>query len=103
MSSFARFFREHLKRFLPLIIGGSLMLTLAGACQGLLIGILRFVFEDNLNISGGADPGGLAKVVGEIRAIPTTLIIGRDGKVARAWAGFSPGRLEKELKAELAR
>ena len=50
-----------------------------------------------------ADPGGLAKVVGEIRAIPTTLIIGRDGKVARAWAGFSPGRLEKELKAELAR
>ena len=60
MSSFIRFFREHLKRFLPLIAGGSLLLTLAGACQGLLIGILRFVFEDNLNISGGADPGGLA-------------------------------------------
>ena len=29
MGSFLRFFREHLKRFLPLIIGGSLLLTLA--------------------------------------------------------------------------
>jgi len=61
MSSFLRFFREHLKRFLPLILGGSLLLTLAGACQGLLIGILRFVFEDNLNLGGGAgDRTGLA-------------------------------------------
>ena len=37
-----------MNRFLPTIIGGSLLLTLAGACQGLLIGILRFVFEDTL-------------------------------------------------------
>jgi subfamily B ATP-binding cassette protein MsbA len=56
MSSFLRFFREHLKRFLPLIIGGSLLLTLAGACQGLLIGILRFVFEDSLAMGGGTSP-----------------------------------------------
>jgi len=60
MSSFLRFFREHLKRFLPLIIGGSFLLTLAGACQGILIGILRFVFEDSLAMGGGstaATPG----------------------------------------------
>ena len=50
-----------------------------------------------------ADPARLAKAVGAIRMIPTTLIVGRDGKVARAWAGFSPGLLERELKAELAR
>jgi subfamily B ATP-binding cassette protein MsbA len=56
MGSFLRFFREHLKRFLPLIIGGSLLLTLAGACQGLLIGILRFVFEDSLAMGGGTTP-----------------------------------------------
>jgi subfamily B ATP-binding cassette protein MsbA len=57
MSSFLRFFREHLKRFLPLIIGGSLLLTLAGACQGLLIGLLRFVFSDSLAMGSGNDTG----------------------------------------------
>ena len=50
-----------------------------------------------------ADPAGMDRAVGPIRAIPTTLIVGRDGKVARAWAGFSQGRLAAELKAELAR
>jgi thiol-disulfide isomerase/thioredoxin len=45
------------------------------------------------------DLASMAKVVGEIHAIPTTLIVGRDGKVARAWVGFSPGRLDQELKA----
>jgi subfamily B ATP-binding cassette protein MsbA len=52
MSSFLRFFREHLKRFLPLIISGSLLLTLAGACQGLMIGVLRFALQDNLDMGG---------------------------------------------------
>jgi subfamily B ATP-binding cassette protein MsbA len=41
MSSFTRFFREHLKRYLFLIFGGSLLLTLAGTCQAALIGIIR--------------------------------------------------------------
>ncbi len=54
-----------------------------------------------LNAMVPSDPAGLAKQVGEIRAIPTTLIVGRDGKVKRAWMGFSPGRLDRELKAEL--
>jgi len=60
MSSFLRFFREHLKRFLPLIVGGSILLTLAGACQGLLIGILRFVFDDTLDMGSVASKGGAA-------------------------------------------
>jgi len=59
MSSFLRFFREHLKRYLPLIAGGSLLLTLAGACQGLMIGLLRFVLDDSLAMGGNADPSGL--------------------------------------------
>ena len=50
-----------------------------------------------------ADASVLDRQVGAISAIPTTLIVGRDGKVARAWMGFSPGRLDQELKAELAR
>jgi subfamily B ATP-binding cassette protein MsbA len=61
MSSFIRFFREHLKRFLPLIAAGSLLLTLAGACQGLMIGLLRFVLDDSLAMGGpSGDPSGLA-------------------------------------------
>ena len=48
-----------------------------------------------------ADAANLARQVGAIRAIPTTLIVGRDGKVAKAWVGFSPGRLDRELKASL--
>jgi subfamily B ATP-binding cassette protein MsbA len=63
MSSIARFFREHLKPSLPLIAAGSLLLTLAGACQGLLIGILRFVFEDSLAMGGGTAPAATLGVL----------------------------------------
>jgi subfamily B ATP-binding cassette protein MsbA len=48
MSSFVRFFREHLRHYVYLIAGGSLLLSLAGACQGLMIGILKWVFDDTL-------------------------------------------------------
>jgi subfamily B ATP-binding cassette protein MsbA len=68
MSSFVRFFREHLNRYLPLIIGGSLLLTLAGACQGLLIGILKFVFEDSLAMGGGAPvPAAAAGILEHVK------------------------------------
>jgi len=60
MSSFLRFFREHLKRFLPLIAAGSLLLTLAGACQGILIATLRFVLGDSLSMGGPVDSTSLA-------------------------------------------
>ena len=52
MSSFARFFREHLKRFLPLIAGGSVLLALAGACQGAMIGIIQLIFSLLLGMGG---------------------------------------------------
>ena len=62
MSSFARFFRDHLRHYVPLIVGGSLLLSLAGACQGLMIGILKWVFDDTLAMATrlpGAGPGFL--------------------------------------------
>jgi subfamily B ATP-binding cassette protein MsbA len=71
MSSFLRFFREHLKRFLPLIVGGSLLLTLAGLCQGAMIGIIQLVFSLLLGMGknqpiqgmhGAASPQNLEKV-----------------------------------------
>jgi subfamily B ATP-binding cassette protein MsbA len=59
MASFTRFFREYLKRYLPLIAGGSMLLSLAGACQGLIIAIIRLALEDNLGL-GPTLPGGMA-------------------------------------------
>ena len=35
MRSLQRFFRDHLRIHLPVILGGSLLLTLAGLCQGI--------------------------------------------------------------------
>jgi subfamily B ATP-binding cassette protein MsbA len=54
MRSLHRFFLDHLRIHLPTILGGSLLLTLAGLCQGLMVTSLKFVFEDNL---GMAAPG----------------------------------------------
>ena len=48
-----------------------------------------------------ANPAALESQVGRIEGIPTTLIVGRGGKVVRAWMGYSPGRLERELRAAL--
>ena len=57
MSSIRRFYRDHLIRFLPAILGGMLLLLAAGLCQSLLIGSLNFVFKDNLHM---APPGAQA-------------------------------------------
>jgi len=71
MASFLRFFREHLKRFLPLIVGGSVLLFLAGLCQGAMIGIIQLVFSLLLgmgkvhNSSKGLAPEQLGKA-GEV-------------------------------------
>jgi subfamily B ATP-binding cassette protein MsbA len=63
MTSFVRFFREYLKRFLPLIAAGSLLLSLAGACQGLMIATLRFVFEESLDMKApGSGPSAVQGV-----------------------------------------
>ncbi len=46
MSQLLRFFRDHLRPHLPLIAGASLLLLLAGLCQGALIASIKFVFDD---------------------------------------------------------
>jgi subfamily B ATP-binding cassette protein MsbA len=52
MSLFRRFFQEHLRRFLPLIVGGSILLALAGACQAAMIGVTELVFSKLLGQGG---------------------------------------------------
>jgi len=48
-----------------------------------------------------ADLAELARWLGPISAIPTTVLLGRDGKVIKAWVGYTPGRLEQELRSAL--
>lgn len=52
MRSLARFFRDHLRRRLPLILGGSLLVGLSAACHTTLIACLKPVFETNLALGG---------------------------------------------------
>jgi subfamily B ATP-binding cassette protein MsbA len=56
MALYLRFYREHLKRFLPTMLGGSLLLTLAGSCQGAMIGITNLIFSILLGVENGT-PG----------------------------------------------
>jgi thiol-disulfide isomerase/thioredoxin len=48
-----------------------------------------------------AEPAALDKQVGRIEGIPTTLILDREGRVAKALVGYAPGRLEQELRTAL--
>lgn len=65
MPSLLRFVRDHLRPHLPLILAGSLLLSLAGLCQGLMVTTLKFVFEDNL---GMATPQGVDNLALAARA-----------------------------------
>ena len=67
MSSLLRFYREHLKRFLPLICGGSLLLSLAGFCQAAMIGIINLVFR--LLLGMGASHGSAAAASEQLERI----------------------------------
>ncbi len=46
MNQIRRFFNDHLRSHLPLIAGATVLLLLAGLCQGALIACLKFVFDD---------------------------------------------------------
>jgi subfamily B ATP-binding cassette protein MsbA len=46
MIQLRRFFNDHLRSHLPLMFGATLLLLLAGLCQGALITSLKFVFDD---------------------------------------------------------
>ena len=46
MSRLLRFFNDHLRTHVPLIAGASVLLLLAGLCQGALIASIKFVFDD---------------------------------------------------------
>lgn len=63
MKSLQRFFHEHLKQFIPTILLGSVLLTLAGLCQGMMITSIKFVFEDNLGMPSPQSADNLKLVV----------------------------------------
>lgn len=49
------------------------------------------------------DGGRALEPFGPINGIPTTIIVGADGRLRARWSGFYPGRAEAELKTALGR
>lgn len=47
------------------------------------------------------DGAGALAPLGEIRGIPTTFVLDRQGRVAARWSGYYPGRADEELKRVL--
>lgn len=53
----------------------------------------------------GVDRDGAARAAYGARSLPTTVLIGADGKVRARWTGFAPGtmaEIEREVEAALA-
>ncbi len=46
MNQIRRFFHDHLRSQVPLMVGATVLLLLAGLCQGALITSIKFVFDD---------------------------------------------------------
>ena len=58
MSRLLRFFKDHLRPHAPLIAGASLLLLLAGLCQGAIIASIKFIFDDGkVHALQAAQPG----------------------------------------------
>ena len=58
MSRLLRFFKDHLRPHASLIAGASLLLLMAGLCQGALIASIKFVFDDGkVHALQSAQPG----------------------------------------------
>jgi subfamily B ATP-binding cassette protein MsbA len=68
MSRILRFFKDHLRPHAPFIAGASLLLLLAGLCQGALIASIRFVFDDGQVKAAHAAQSGLFGQLEHLRA-----------------------------------
>ena len=68
MSRLLRFFNDHLRPHAPLIAGASLLLLLAGLCQGALIASIKFVFDDGKAHALQASQPGLFSQLEHLRA-----------------------------------
>ncbi|HET6331364.1 MAG TPA: ABC transporter ATP-binding protein [Holophagaceae bacterium] len=53
MSPIQRFYRQHLKAYLPGTIGGGVLLSMASSLQALSIGLIMLVFDEELNMGAG--------------------------------------------------
>ena len=68
MTRLLRFFRDHLRPHAPTVAAGSLLLLLAGLCQGALIASIKFVFDDGKASALRASQTGLFGQLEHLRA-----------------------------------
>lgn len=60
--------------------------------------IKNFLDKNNLKITVGMDPEGKVAELYQVRGIPQTVIVGKDGNVAQVVVGFSPDLKESFTK-----
>src|SRR5690348_2390507 len=57
MTPLLRFYRNHLRPYLPGALGGALLISLASAMDGALLGLLKLMFNEQLGMGGPSLPG----------------------------------------------
>jgi len=64
----------------------------------------RFLQNHPVSYSVLSDPAGLSAADWQIKAMPTSFLLDRDGTIVRQWAGFRPSHIEdieNEIRALL--
>jgi len=59
--------------------------------------VQEFLKQNDLKLTAGIDTGPIARAY-LVSSIPTTVVIGRDGKVRNVFVGFMGGQTEAQLK-----
>ncbi|HEU4952595.1 MAG TPA: ABC transporter ATP-binding protein [Holophagaceae bacterium] len=68
MQSLLRFYRNHLRPYLPGALGGALLISLASLSDALLLSLLRLMFDQNLGMGAAQGPAAVQGLMSRILA-----------------------------------
>jgi len=71
MTPLLRFYRNHLRPYLPGALGGALLISLASAMDGALLGLLKLMFNEQLGMGGPSLPGAKNYVARLLAHLPS--------------------------------
>ena len=68
MAPLLRFYRNHLRPYLPGALGGAFLITLASAMDGVVLGLLKLMFNDQMGMGVAASVPAAKNFIGRILA-----------------------------------
>ncbi|HET8715256.1 MAG TPA: hypothetical protein VFM16_05495, partial [Holophagaceae bacterium] len=68
MQPLLRFYRNHLRPYLPGALGGALLISLASLTDALLLSLLRLMFDQNLGMGAAQGPAAVQGLMARILA-----------------------------------